>query len=359
MDNMKKRLFPLVGLLLACTGNLHAQTEVTAGVMQGKDYGVTYTLPRTEIALTLQVTKHTYTPGEFCKYADRYLHQSNVLMDAEEHWTLDDVKADVVGVPDKDKVFFVKLKDKSTAPLIELTEEGIIRSINLPYSGKKQEDNPQPAFVSVRIPDIDPNSYLTEEILMASSTAKKAELVAKEIYYIRESRNALSRGEADYMPQDGAQMKLMLDNLNRQETALTSMFTGTVVEERHTFIVRILPTEIDNALAFRFSRKMGLVDNDDLVGEPAYISIANLKSYATDDASLENGKKVAGIAYNAPGMAHVSLTYDERKMVDCELPLTQFGITEYLAPVLFNKNAPTTVLFNTATGGLIKVDRGE
>ena len=35
------------------------------------------------------------------------------------------------------------------------------------------------------------------------------------------SKNALLRGEADNMPKDGAQLKLMLDNLNQQETAMT------------------------------------------------------------------------------------------------------------------------------------------
>ena len=39
---------------------------------------------------------------------------------------------------------------------------------------------------------INPRDFLTEEILMAGSTAKMAELVAKEIYNIRESKNALS-----------------------------------------------------------------------------------------------------------------------------------------------------------------------
>ena len=37
--------------------------------MRGKDYGVTYMLPKTEIEIVLQATKHTYTPGEFCRYA--------------------------------------------------------------------------------------------------------------------------------------------------------------------------------------------------------------------------------------------------------------------------------------------------
>ena len=67
-----------------------------------------------------------------------------------------------------------------------------------------------------------------------------------------------------------------------------------------------------------------------------------------------------GIAYNVPGRAHVTLTDNNNKrLFDGELPITQFGTIEYLAPVLFNKNSTVKVLFDTATGGLIKVDREE
>ena len=72
----------------------------------------------------------------------------------------------------------------------------------------------------------------------------------------------------------------------------------------------------------------------------------------------EDGKKkVDGVAYNVPGRAHVILTGNNKKIFDGELPVTQFGTIEYLAPVLFNKNSTIKVLFDTATGGLIKVDR--
>ena len=37
----------------------------------------------------------------------------------------------------------------------------------------------------------------------------------------------------------------------------------------------------------------------------------------------------------------------------------QFGIIEYLAPVLFNKNSTIKVYFDPVTGGLLKVDREE
>ena len=92
-----------------------AQTDVTTGVMRGKDYGVTYMLPKTEIEIVLQATKHTYTPGEFCRYADRYLRLNNVSAESEEFWTLDKIETRIAGVPDKDNVYFVKMKDKTVA----------------------------------------------------------------------------------------------------------------------------------------------------------------------------------------------------------------------------------------------------
>lgn len=350
---MKRNILIFSALLLATTAT--AQTEVTVGVMNGKDYGVTYVLPKTEIEFVLQTTKHTYTPGEFSKYADRYLRLTNVSAETEEYWTLDKIQTRVSGVPDKDNVYFVKLKDKTVAPLMELTQDGIVRSINMPFSGQQDIQGTKPATAPET--SIDPRSFLTEEILMSNSSAKMAELIAKEIYSIRESKNALLRGEADNMPKDGAQLKLMLDNLNQQERAMTEMFSGTIKEEPKTVIIRLTPKEMKNEVAFRFSKKLGVVANDDLAGEPYYVSITNLKT--PDLSVVENKKKVEGIAYNVPGRAQVILTQNNKKLFDEELPITQFGTIEFLAPVLFNKNSTVKVLFDTATGGLIKVDREE
>lgn len=347
---MKKNIWMLSALLLTTTAV--AQTEVTTGVMRGKDYGVTYLLPKTEIEIVLHTTKHTYTPGEFCKYADRYLRLNNVSAEAKEYWTLDKVETRTAGVPDRENVYFVKMKDKTVAPLMELTEDGIVRSINMPFSNRQAAPKAQPQATEK---EVDPRSFLTEEILMTSSSAKMAELVAKEIYTIRESKNALLRGEADNMPKDGAQLKLMLDNLNLQERAMTEMFSGKVKEEAKTFTVRLTPEETSNQVAFRFSKKLGLVANNDLAGEPYYISITDLK---TLDIPADDGKKkVDGIAYNLPGKAQVTLTHNNKKLFDEQLPVTQFGTIEYLAPILFNKNSTIKVLFDTATGGIIKVDR--
>lgn len=335
-----------------------AQTEVTAGIMRGKDYGVTYILPKTEIELTVQATKHIYTPGEFSKYADRYLRLNDVASEPETYWTLDKIQTNVVGVPDKENVYFVKMKDKTVAPLIELSKDGIVYSINMPLgSGQKRTTPTVQPKAAGNTSNINPRDFMTEEILMANSTAKMAELVAKEIYNIRESKNALLRGEADNMPKDGAQLKLMLDNLSLQERAMTEMFAGKVVNEEKIYTIRIVPKEMEHEIAFRFSKKLGVVANNDLAGEPVYITIADLKSITIPE--VDPKKQVDGIAYNVPGRARVMLSYHNEELFNAEVPVTQFGVVEYLAPVLFNKNSTIKVLFDPDTGGLVKVDRGE
>ncbi|MCI1647694.1 MAG: DUF4831 family protein [Bacteroides sp.] len=334
-----------------------AQTEVTAGITRGKDYGVTYILPQTEIEITVKATRHTYTPGEFAKYAEQYLRLEKVSLEASTYWTFDNIQTEIIGIPDKDNVYFVKMKDKTVAPLIELTEDGIVRSINMPFGTGRKVKVTQPQAENLP-QNIDPRKFLTEEILMSNSTAKMAELVAKEIYTIRDSKNALLRGEADNMPKDGAQLKLMLDNLNLQEHAMTEMFAGKVKDEEKTFTFRITPKEMKNEVALRFSKKLGVVDKDDLAGEPVYITLTNLKSITIPPAD-EKKKGIEGIAYNVPGRGHITLNFQNKILYDTDVPITQFGVIEYLAPVLFNKNSTTKVLFNTSTGGLIKVDRGE
>ena len=348
----------------------YAQTEVTQGVTFGKKFGVTYMLPQTEIKIEAEATRQHYEPGQFSKYAERYLRLRDVKQEAETSWTLDEVKVNIVGVPDPSNIYFVEMKDRTTAPLMELTADGIVRSINLPFSGDKKVEQPQAKQQEDEaLPD--PRTFLTEEILMTNSTAKMAELVAREIYSIRESKNALLRGEAENLPKDGAQLQIMLDNLNKQEKAMVQMFEGKVTTEKHHFTKRVTPEEMSNHVVFRFSKKLGFVEADDLAGEPVELSIVNKqlipeqpaepegKSSRSIFSILTNGNKSAieGVAYNVPGKADVKLTYQHKDIINTELSLTQFGTREYLADQLFNRNTVTKVLFDVNTGALLKIDR--
>ncbi|MBR1543154.1 MAG: DUF4831 family protein [Bacteroidaceae bacterium] len=370
----KNNILPFVAALIMfnvqCSifNVVKAQTEVTAGVTFGKKFGVTYMLPKTELVIEARATKQTYQPGEFCRYAERYLRLSGVKQEAETTWTLVKATVKAVGVPDKENIYFVEMKDRTTAPLMELTPDGIVKSINLPYTGTEPASQPQ-AEPSEK--DTDPRSFLTEEILTANSTAKMAELVAREIYSIRESKNALLRGEAENLPKDGAQLQIMLDNLNLQEKALTQMFQGKITTETKDFCINVSPEEMSDKVLFRFSQKLGFVDADDLAGVPVTLTIAGKGLIPTPETEpetnsrkplvsfLSNGSKEAleGVAYNVPGKADVMLSFNHQNLYSSEMSITQFGTREYLANQLFNRNTVTKVLFDVNTGALLKIDR--
>ena len=183
----------------------------------------------------MQTTKHTYTPRRiFADMPTAICVSNNVSAEPEEFWTLDKIETRIAGIPDKDNVYFVKMKDKTVAPLMELTEDGIVRSINIPFSDKPAAKMP---VAKATESNIDPRSFLTEEILMSNSSAKMDRAGGQgNNTASAESKNALLRGEADNMPKDGAQLKLMLDNLNQQETAMTENVLGQNKEKnpRHS-----------------------------------------------------------------------------------------------------------------------------
>lgn len=348
---MKKGLIA-IGLFLSLSGTAQDVSTYTPG---GVSEGVIYYLPKTEIELQVTATKVTYTPGEFCQYTDRYLRLTGISAQPEEHWEINAIRVRSVGVPDPANAYAVKLKDKSVASQVELTPEGIVKAINTTAPAEK---TPASKISETARKRINPRNFMTEEILMAGSTAKMAELVAKEIYNIRESKNSLTRGQADYMPKDGTALKLMLDNLEEQEQALTQMFAGITDRTEKVFTIRVTPEEgIKDKVVFRFSKKLGVLGADDLAGEPCYISIVNEETLPPVDPKAKEKKRTDGVIYNIPGKALVTVFTPQKKYFEGELPVTQFGTTEVLVDNLFNKKVNTRVIFNPNTGGIVKIDK--
>lgn len=319
--------------------------------------GIVYYLPKSELQLEVLVDKVTYTPGEFCQYANRYLRLTGISATPDQYWIIKKITVVSAGVPDAENAYRVKLKEKTTTSQMELTPEGVIQAINTTLP--KQNQSVAPTATANR-PYVNPRNFMTEEILSAASTAKMAELVAKEIYSIRESKNSLTRGQADYMPSDGAALKLMLDNLEVQEQAMTEMFSGITLHEEKNIVVKVpITAQIEEAIAFRFSSKLGLLEANNLAGTPIYLSLSNLdQSTSEEDAQNKKEKKrPEGIIYNIPGKGKVTVKSQTEKYFEGELPITQFGTTEVLMDNLFNKKTNTRVIFNPETGGVVKIDK--
>ncbi|MDE7166229.1 MAG: DUF4831 family protein [Bacteroidaceae bacterium] len=354
----------IASLLLAFHTSLFAlhssaQTDVTDFVPGSTLEGVNYFLPQTALRITVVAEKTEVVPGELNKYAFRYLRMKDVPTAPSTTWKIKEMYLESYGVPDKAKAYNVKVKSKTSAPLVSLTRDGILLAINA-----EAEETALPALPKgTEVPTpLNPKQYMNQEMLAAGSAVKLAELCAQEIYDIRDSRNALVRGEADNTPKDGEQLKLMLNQLDTQAQALEQLFCGYSLTHTEVFSLNYIPTrETEKEVLFRFSQFDGVVDKDDLSGQPVYISIQNTGSLPPKQSDPETDKKKAkmerGVYYNVPAREAIRIFDINRSYLTAECSMGQFGYTEILSNLLFDKKLNTRVSFYQENGGVKKLEQ--
>ena len=338
---------------------LSAQTAISTYQPGVTSEGFVYFLPKTAINITIQVEKATYTPGDFCKYAERYLRIKDVAQEPSVEYRITNIRQEAFAVADTTKRYAVKFDARTSASNIQLSDDGILLAINAEVKSEKQEtrnmSSAEYSLSSIK----NPRQYMSEEILAAGSTAKMAELTAQEIYDIRESQNMLTRGQADYMPKDGEQLRLMLEELKLRDNALTSLFTGVTVRDTTEYTLTIIPDKDSiREVLFRFSKRLGLLDKDDLAGGPYYINIENLKTVPPVDTTnpKKKAKQESGIYVNIPGKLRSTVADASHALVTNDFLAGQFGNVELLSGALFNKKFTTHLRLHPLSGGVEKLE---
>ena len=359
---MKRLFLIIVCLSFLLSPSAVAQTEIERFRPGVTVEGVNYFLPKTVFEVVLTAEKAVTKPGEFAAYADRYLRLKDVPTVESTTWTLKAVSLMPYGVPDSTKAYSIKLRAKTSAPLVSLTDDGLLLAVNTDVSPDPDPELPQ------RVPApkaLNGRDFMTHDILAAGSTSKMAQLTAEEIYDIRDSRNALVRGDADNMPKDGAQLKLMLDNIDKQSAALESLFKGQTLTSTEVLSFDYEPSAnpeegAERHLLCRFSRKMGLVAPDDLSGEPIWITVKPQGSLPAAMADAEAAKRKAkleqGLYVNQPRRAQVTIFTATQTLLTAEFPIAQLGTVEVLSDALFNKKLETKVTLHQHTGSVKQVE---
>ena len=358
-SRMYKYIFALLTLIASGTLS-QAQVRVQRyDVTEGDGNSVTYSLPRTRLYVAVTVEEAVSTPGEFALYAEKYLGIRTAPMKASRTFRIKDVKMGTYGIPDPDRRYTVRFKNNSTATYLQLTPDGIICAINSEYIPLGQIPEEGRTDFPIEEPT-DRYSAMSEEYVQATSAMKQAEITAGEIFRIRESRTAIVSGEAEQPFPDGTAMKLAIAGLDKQENALTERFMGKTKVRTQTFVIRdIVADEEGKGIAFRFSETLGLLDRDDLRGEPVYLDIRILER-APELSEKETAKKekslLKSIIYNIPGKIQATLMADGRRLLSGDFDIAQLGTRENLNPSLFSaKGARTSIIFNPETGSIRQV----
>lgn len=348
-----------IAAILTAWAGAGAQNTQRLTASKATEYGLVYSLPVTDLDITVE-TRHTRrVPGEFHNYARRHLAINDAITEPSTTVEVASVTITPRGVADPDNRWLVQFKNGST-PFMLLTPDGIPLTVNsdtpaeLPDNALPEAAGPEPTILERDIA----RQAMTQDMIRSSSTSKRAELAAQRIFELRDTRSDLLSGQADNAPADGKAMQLVLDNLAGQEESLTAMFAGTTQTWTDVATVTVRPDSsgIARRVIARISPFDGILDADNLAGAPLYLSVEVIEPGRLPVNDKGEAKKFpkGGFAYGIPGTARVSLIYEGTEIASKEVALAQLGVTFGLDPGLFSdKKAPAQLRLDPANGAIL------
>ena len=351
----------IIALFILLNVNLTmAQTRVERKVAtKATGYGVTYSLPKTVLVITVEVTKTTHKVGPYFRYADIHLGIKDPIIEDNVYYELDKVTLTNKGIPDLDNTYVVEFRSGTVAPYVFLTGDGLLCSINADYTPVESVSRTIPQVTESE--NMNVTTVFTEEYLKAGTVARQAEVAAKQIYLLRERKLDILTGNADNMPPDGESMKLIISGLEEQEKMLTHLFAGNSTKETFLHEITLIPQDnINDDVLFRFSNRQGILDADDLGGDPVYINlhITEKAPVLSPKDAAKKEKSMKGIIYNLPGKAQVEIKTIQNTLYRGEVQVVQFGTRETLAPVMFeDRRSPVKVTFYPETGAIKQINQ--
>jgi hypothetical protein len=300
-------------------------------------------------------------PGIFYQYAERYLGTKDVILEASTTYLLNHVTMACKTSADTQRAYKVTYQKGINNQLLTLSEDGRLLGFNIDYCAETYNTDSHLSQTNTTMHTTDfPIQVmpLLEEQFMAGSIAKMAEGTAKQIYRLRETRLNLLAGDMEHVPADGQAMQLVLNELNQREQALTELFVGRKQVTHLSKTIYYTPSDAPHpAMIARFSKFGGVVDAEDLSGEPIHMNVVATKQSLHSNHAIEDKKALqpSEIYYNLPGQAAITITYKDIT-ITASCPVAQYGVAIPLAKDLFVKHKPT-IYFNTQTGNITSIQK--
>lgn len=348
---MKKLPILLLAATMLCNS---ASAQSKLNLISGEP-AIVYSLPLTQLEFEIEYERVVTEPGIFYQYSERYLATKDVITESTVSFHLLGVKMHTQTVADANRTYVVQPLSKSGHKNLVMTDKGILLGVNI-HPSENQEIVKKKIIEKKEIKNSGSDLLpLTEEYMLAGASAKMAEGAAKQIYHIRESRLNLLTGEMERQPSDGKALKLMLDGLNQQENELSSLFVGKRNRQLMKKNLIFTPDSVnEKEVLFRFSSKKGVVEANDLSGNPFYLELTADTISVSQPAET---KEITKISINTivPVNATVSITDGIKALLTEKVELPQFGTVVPLNDAFFKGN-PVKVKLNPSTGRLISIE---
>ena len=346
---MKKIFLLLVGAMTV--------SAVSAQVMKEDESALVYYSPKTTIALEFSYTVEHFERGQYAEYADALLGISDIVMETGSVCTLKDVRVGTAVSTDYNRPHKV-VNDGAFPLLLTINDKGLLTGYNvlpLPqkqmprkeHECKKHEHECPPTRVAP----------YPEEVLKAANPQAKALEIAKQIFHLRETRMYLLNGEVEHAPADGEAMKLVLEELDNQERALTELFIGRKHMRHEHKTVRVEPSN-EGALLF-FSEENGFTDSDNIDADTIEVRMLCQQQEAQplDQKAKKKAQELSQIVYNVPGYCTVNVLYQGKSLADNKIPVAQFGIDVALPKKMFTGKELPKITFSEKTGNIVSISK--
>ena len=344
-----KKAFSAFMLAVAAAASVQAADNKTPD-------GLKYSLPKTAVRMQVLVEKSVTEPGQLADFSELYFKKTAPTA-TQTTYRIVGITFSSVGQADPERQFTVPIDKKHSVLSVDCAPDGSLLAINTkaPRAPKPAAFTPAPHKAP-----LNPRDYMSQDILSAGNLPKMAQLVAQEIYDVRDSRNQLSRGEADNMPKDGEQLRLMYGQLDNQERALAQLFLGTTTVDTTETVITFVPEKTARrSVVFRFSKRFGLTTPDDLSGEPYYANVDDMGVNAQVPAGADVAAKLKddfklGVAL--PGHIRVTVAAASGKpLAYYETDAAQFGTVAMLNGALFGKKFTSHIVLDPVTGGIVEL----
>lgn len=324
-----------------------------------------YALPRTVIKVNVEISKITSYRGPYCQYAKKYLGiDDGVIFSDNESYDISNIDIGSYSEPDTNCFFMVKSQNNDVANFLNLSQNGLILSINKDIDVKSEKQNTNfydynddndfffiNQSVKKNLKEINQKAYktikkdsssikipFTKKHIVVKSTELKAEEAANFIIKIRKRKFKLMSGMYEKFP-DGKAVSLMIKQMDKLEKDYLSLFIGKTIETKEEYTFNYIPDEsltTNQNILFYFSSGNGVLINKNLInrsivnkqisGYPIIIDVKNLNiTNKLKDKSYEMEFPKNSFFYRIPDYATVRIINGNKVIASKKMLIAQFG----------------------------------
>lgn len=323
------------------------------------NYTLVYSIPRTTVDVSVNVTQTITRRGPYYQYAERFLGITGVPSQDVTSYSISDIVINTYEEADPDHYYLLSTNDRHVTNFFSLSREGFILPINqrqlpeLPgivYGHEKPASSPLYTDLSIH-PNVveetrtvmrrerQDTAFVNVPVMQRQSVTRSLEAKAAEaadlIYELRNNRFKLLSGELDLFP-DGKAMEVIIEEFARLESEYLKLFIGKISEVDHVYNFEYSPSKdalqngTERRILFRFSDTSGILPYNDVSGRPIAMELRNeMKTSAIErlstPVSASRDNNTDRLFYRIPDVAGVQLTDGNNMIARKRILVSQYG----------------------------------